>query len=165
MGIYLCYRLESGKMPVKLEECDLTSPIREVIVSLEHLKQDCWLEAEQQEPVTVRCDRELIRRMLTNIGANAVKFAPEDGKIRYDIRKGDTWTKVRIIDNGPGIPREYHAGIFENLWQVEAQRQREMFSTGLGLTFCKLAVDAHGGKIGVESEVGKGSTFWFTLPD
>jgi signal transduction histidine kinase len=71
---------------------------------------------------------------------------------------------VLISDNGPGIPKEYHVKVFEKFGQVEARKQKRFYSTGLGLTLCKLAVEAHGGKIGLESEVGKGSTFWFTLP-
>jgi signal transduction histidine kinase len=67
---------------------------------------------------------------------------------------------VAVADNGLGIPREYHQRIFERFAQVEARK----FSTGLGLTFCKLAVEAHAGRIGVDSETGKGSTFWFVLP-
>ena len=157
-------RMESGKMPLTLEECDLTGLAREVTTSLQNLRQDCRMEVEKHDPVIVQCDRGLIRRVLTNIGANALAFAPKEGRVRIDIQKGEFGTKVLVIDNGPGIPSEYHAKIFEKFGQVEAQRQRRTYSTGLGLTFCKLAVEAHGGKIGVESEVGKGSTFWFTLP-
>lgn len=63
---------------------------------------------------------------------------------------------------GPGIPPEFHGKIFEKFGQVE-NRQRQL-GAGLGLAFCKLAVEAHGGRIGVQSEVGHGSTFWFTIP-
>jgi signal transduction histidine kinase len=157
-------RMESGKMPIQLKECDLTGLTCEVMESLKNLKQDCQLEVAQQDPVMVRCDRELMRRVLTNIGANSVKFVCTNGKVKFDIQRDDAWIKVLISDNGPGIPREYHEKIFEKFGQVEMRQQRKMYSTGLGLTFCKLAVEAHGGKIGVESEVDKGSTFWFTLP-
>ena len=157
-------RLESGKMPIQLEECDLTGLTCEVIQSLKNLKQDCQMELAQREPVMVRCDRELMRRVLTNIGTNAVKFVPENGRVTFDIQKDDAGIKVLIIDNGPGIPKEYHTKVFEKFGQVEARHLGKMYSTGLGLTFCKLAIEAHGGEIGVESEVDKGSTFWFTLP-
>jgi signal transduction histidine kinase len=93
-----------------------------------------------------------------------MKFVPDNGKVQFDIQKDDAGIKVLISDNGPGIPKEYHDKIFEKFGQVEIRQQRKIYSTGLGLTFCKLAVEAHGGKIGVESEVDKGSTFWFTLP-
>ncbi len=157
-------RLESGEMPLYIEECDLTGLTSEVIQSLKNLKQNCQLEVSRQDSVMVRCDRELIRRVLTNIGVNALKFVSKNGWVRVDIQNDDAVVKVLIIDNGLGIPREYHAKIFEKFGQIEARKQGRMYSTGLGLTFCKLAVEAHGGSIGVESEVGKGSTFWFTLP-
>ena len=67
-----------------------------------------------------------------------------------------------MSDTGPGIPAEYHSKMFEKFGQVDGQTRRH--SSGLGLTFCKLAVEAQGGQNGVESEPGKGSTFWFTLP-
>ncbi|MBT3376005.1 MAG: hypothetical protein HN742_29720 [Lentisphaerae bacterium] len=71
---------------------------------------------------------------------------------------------VRGTDTGPGIPPEYRDRIFEKFGQVEGRAEGKKYSTGLGLTFCKLAVEAHGGQIGVDSEAGKGSTFWFGLP-
>jgi len=72
--------------------------------------------------------------------------------------------EIAVTDTGPGIPPEYHGKIFEKFGQVEARSHGQKHSTGLGLTFCKLAVEAHGGRIGVESAVGQGSTFWFVLP-
>jgi signal transduction histidine kinase len=71
---------------------------------------------------------------------------------------------VRVVDTGEGIPEECRERIFEKFGQVENRKSGRTMSTGLGLTFCKLAVEAHGGKIGVESAPGQGSTFWFTLP-
>jgi len=72
--------------------------------------------------------------------------------------------RVLVQDTGPGIPPEYRERIFEKFGQVENPANRQRYSTGIGLTFCKLAVEAHGGQVGVDSEEGRGSTFWFTLP-
>jgi len=157
-------RLESGKMPLHLEECDLAGLTGEVLESLKHLRPGCRLELAQQEATKVQCDRELMRRVLCNLGTNAVKFLPENGRVVFDIQKEASGIKVLIRDNGPGIPHEYHEKIFEKFEQVGVHQQQKVKSTGLGLTFCKLAIEAHGGKIGLESEVGQGSTFWFTLP-
>lgn len=74
------------------------------------------------------------------------------------------FVKVSVKDNGPGIPSEYHNKIFEKFGQVETRKGGKKYSTGLGLTFCKLVIEAHGGKIDIESQPGRGSTFWFTLP-
>jgi len=71
---------------------------------------------------------------------------------------------LRVADTGEGIPPEYHQLIFEKFGQVQSPRSSKARSTGLGLTFCKMAVEAHGGTIGVESAPGEGSTFTFTLP-
>jgi signal transduction histidine kinase len=80
------------------------------------------------------------------------------------VEPGAAGHKVSVVDSGSGIAPEYHEKIFEKFGQAEASRAGAQRSSGLGLTFCKLAVEAHGGRIGVESVIGKGSTFWFTLP-
>jgi signal transduction histidine kinase len=80
------------------------------------------------------------------------------------VEANDDIVRVAVSDTGPGIPREYRERVFEKFGQVEAVSRGQKFSTGLGLTFCRLAVEAHGGRIGVDSEVGRGSTFWFVLP-
>jgi signal transduction histidine kinase len=80
------------------------------------------------------------------------------------VQGGDGAVRVSVSDTGPGIAQEFHEKIFEKFGQVEAARQGTKHSSGLGLTFCKFAVEAHGGTIGVESVVGQGSTFWFVVP-
>ena len=72
--------------------------------------------------------------------------------------------RVGVSDNGPGIAPEYHEKIFDKFGQVENRQSAANGPVGLGLAFCKLAVEAHGGHIGVESRAGEGNTFWFTLP-
>jgi two-component system, sensor histidine kinase and response regulator len=106
----------------------------------------------------------VISRVISNILGNAVAFSPEGGEIRIRIEENGAGTRVLMSDQGPGIPSEYHEKIFEKFGQVEIHEARRRHSAGMGLTFCKLAVEAHGGRIGLESEAGKGSTFWFVLP-
>jgi signal transduction histidine kinase len=80
------------------------------------------------------------------------------------VRNIDEILRVEVIDNGPGIAAEHHPKIFEKFGQLDSNVRQSIPSTGLGLYFCKLAIEAHRGHIGVDSEVGKGSTFWFELP-
>jgi len=112
----------------------------------------------------VACDAALIVRVITNLVGNAVKFSSDTTRIQVVADVDDARVMVRVIDHGPGIPAQYHASVFEKFGQVELQRVHQKVSVGLGLAFCKLAVEAHGGQIGLESEPGKGSTFWFKLP-
>jgi len=102
--------------------------------------------------------------VIANLVGNAIKFTPASGRIRVAVQGSDGGVRVSVSDTGPGIPPEFHDKIFEKFGQVEAARQGAKHSSGLGLTFCKFAVEAHGGSIGVESVVGQGSTFWFVVP-
>ncbi len=109
------------------------------------------------------CDADVIRRVLENLISNAVKFTPPDGTICVRIQRNVADVTISVDDDGQGIPPDQCERIFEKFGQTESGRQHR-HSTGLGLTFCRLAVEAHGGKIGVRNESGKGSTFWFMLP-
>lgn len=113
--------------------------------------------------MAIECDVALIRRVVTNLLGNAVKHTEAGVRVRFSVEeRGDT-VVMKVIDEGPGIPPEYRHRIFEKFGQIEG-RQAGRKGTGLGLTFCKLAVEAHHGEIGLDSEVGKGSTFWVVLP-
>jgi signal transduction histidine kinase len=105
----------------------------------------------------------VIRRVLENLISNAVKFTKADGTIRIKVQRNAADVTISVSDDGPGIPQDQHKHIFEKFGQTESGSEHR-HSTGLGLTFCRLAVEAHEGKIGVQSEPGKGSTFQFSLP-
>jgi len=158
-------RLEQGQMPLNVTKSDIDVLIQNALNSLGSLtKQISLTHQKQSPPVTVNCDANLITRVIANLVGNAVKFTPKEGRVTVSVERNGDKAKLCVSDTGSGIPREYHKKIFEKFGQVETRQQRNMQSTGLGLTFCKLAIEAHCGKIGLESEVGKGSTFWFTLP-
>jgi len=106
----------------------------------------------------------LSRRVVANLIPNAVKFTGTSGDVRISLDRVPEGVRVSVLDTGPGIPPEYHQRIFEKFGQVALRKEGKKYSTGLGLTFCKLAVEAQVGRIGVESAVGKGSAFWFILP-
>ena len=114
-------------------------------------------------PVDV--DRGRIVRVLVNLLSNAVQHTAPGGGITVTAREGDrNCVLIQVRDTGVGIPEEYHARIFDKFVQVESHKSRKRASTGLGLTFCKLVTEAHGGSIWVESSPGAGSTFAFSLP-
>jgi signal transduction histidine kinase len=110
--------------------------------------------------VNIPCDAELIGRVFQNLLSNAIKFTPADGTITITLLGTEKGATVSIHDSGSGIPPQHLTKIFDKFYQAEARGN----STGLGLTLCKLAVELHGGRISVESEIGVGSTFWFALP-
>ncbi|MEI9898117.1 MAG: ATP-binding protein [Chthoniobacter sp.] len=155
-------RLEAGEMPLDLQVTDLREVIIGALAPCASLLGSRSLVRDfPTRSVEVRCDADLLRRVVTNLVSNAIKFTPDGGEIRVTIALEDDLVKVSVRDTGFGIPAEYHAHIFEKFGQIEGRKHRH--STGLGLTFCKLAVEAHGGTIGVESVEGKGATFWFVI--
>ncbi len=159
-------KMEAGKFRLHLEEVELCDLVRQNVEEMQavamleeqHLEMEC-----QERELVVRCDAQLIGRVVANLLSNALKHTPEGGTIRVVVgRYDEDKLIVSVSDTGPGIPEAYRQRIFEKFGQVESRTARR--GTGLGLTFCKMAVEAHGGRIWVESEVGQGSTFSFTLP-
>ena len=110
---------------------------------------------------TVLCDRERILQVLGNLVGNAIKFTPNGGTITVHAEPAEGHVLVSVADTGPGIPDEYVPHIFERYWKGKREGRS---GTGLGLYIAKGIVDAHGGRIWLESKVGVGSTFFFTIP-
>ena len=156
-------KIGAGEMKLQREPCDLDALIRAVLATTQPLPDNRTVTFDAPESsLTITADVGLIRRVLQNLLSNALKYTPAGGDVRIVVTPSHGEVRVAVTDTGPGIAPEYHQRIFEKFGQVEDRKNR--LGTGLGLTFCKLAVEAHGGRIGVESEVGKGSTFWLTLP-
>jgi signal transduction histidine kinase len=132
----------------------------------EPLKGQRRLTLISSEKGVISADENMIERVCQNLIDNAIKFTDAThGEITVDIKiVGDDKVHVSVTDNGHGIPLEYHEKVFDKFFQVAARKQKKVHSSGLGITFCKLAVEASGGHIGLESEVDRGSTFWFELP-
>jgi ligand-binding sensor domain-containing protein/signal transduction histidine kinase len=119
--------------------------------------------------IVVSIDAEVIERVLINLLTNAIKFTPNNEKITLYINPdfatpANDQVSIAIADSGIGIPADKLEVIFEKFAQVEALKSGDVRSTGLGLTFCKMAVEAHKGQIGVVSREGEGAIFWFSLP-
>lgn len=154
-------RLEAGELPLEREPVNLETVVAEAVGLIGCARVTV---VRPPAPVVVAADQSLITRVVTNLIGNAVKFTPEPDAVWVEITGDSERARVAVRDEGPGIPAEYHEKIFERFGQVEAHRDRKNRSTGLGLAFCRLAVEAHGGRIGVESAAGKGSEFWLELP-
>ncbi len=158
-------KMEAGEMKLNLTQCELLTIAREALAKVEPLRGDRQLMLSGADGlVTVMADAELIARVLQNLLGNALKFTPDGGRVTVSIESSADAARVLVQDTGSGIPPEYRERIFEKFGQVENPANEQRYSTGIGLAFCKLAVEAHGGQVGVDSEEGRGSTFWFTLP-
>ena len=161
-------KMESGTLQL---ECGLVDPrhvVEQAARQVWNLAREKGVEIRTEVPDSqpeIRADGEKLRRVLVNLLGNAIKFTPSGGTVTICTRAdGPVEICFRVADTGEGIPKEAFGRIFEKFGQVEDRKEGRKNSTGLGLTFCKMAVEAHGGRIWVESEMGHGSVFSFTLP-
>ncbi len=160
-------KIESGGLPLHLnwiqwdEFCERTL---DGIAGLAH-KADVRLELVSLPLVEVNIDRDRIQQVLTNLVSNAIKFSPKGGAVRVTLSRAKTGEiVVSVSDTGPGIKAEDREMIFEKFRQGTSAANPLVKGTGLGLAIAKALVAEHGGSIGVDSTVGVGSTFWFSLP-
>ena len=163
-------RLQAAGVPLELEKITIDEPALQAIQLLEVLAREAdvhlVLDLSADLPL-VRIDITKIWRVLTNLLDNALRFTPSGGQITISATRppGEDHVLVRVVDAGPGIPAELHERIFERFATgLTGQPQRGGRGLGLGLTFCKLAVEAHGGQIWVEDGLNGGAAFCFTLP-
>jgi signal transduction histidine kinase len=157
-------RLEDGKMPIEPAAWNLTQMARDVCASLHALDRQRTIEIDAAQPVHATCDGGLVRRVLENLVSNAIKHTPPGSPIGISIAGRGDRVRIAVHDEGSGVPPEAREKIFRKFGTVEARHQRTYHSVGLGLAFCKLAIEAQGGTIGVDPRVPGGSTFWFELP-
>jgi two-component system phosphate regulon sensor histidine kinase PhoR len=117
-------------------------------------------------PVEAFCDAEAVNQVVTNLVDNALKYTPEGGSITVSAKPltGLKSIEVRVADSGIGIPADELPRLFERFYRVDKARSRELGGTGLGLSIVKHLIRAQGGDVRVESQLGRGSTFIFTLP-
>lgn len=116
------------------------------------------------DPYFVEIDPDKLTQVIDNIISNALKYSPEGGKVRFNVTVEDGFLLIRIKDQGMGIPKENVERIFDRFYRVDRARSRAMGGTGLGLAISKEMINAHGGAIWAESEYGRGTTIFFTLP-
>jgi two-component system, sensor histidine kinase and response regulator len=157
-------RMEAGQMPVSLQETDLSEVLPRAVAILGPPPSEITLEYQiPEKPVTIHCDPELIGRVVVNLVGNAFKFTPPKGHVSVGLASEPDRVRITVTDNGPGIPPDLRGKVFEKFGQAPLGQASGSRSTGLGLTFCKLAVEAHGGRIGLEGPKDGGARFWIEL--
>jgi PAS domain S-box-containing protein len=160
-------RLEAERIQLLLEEVDYISLVSQVVINLKDLTYEKGLDIELELPETeiyLRVDKDKINQVLVNLINNAIKFT-EAGEIKIIVDNSkNTSITTGIIDSGIGIPKDELDKVFDKFYQITKPPNAKSRGTGLGLAISKSLVEMHGGKIWVESEEGKGSVFWFTLP-
>jgi PAS domain S-box-containing protein len=158
-------RLEQGAMPLALEPVGLSEAVEEAFELQRALAEPRKLRLVNEVAAgfpRARADRELLSRILQNLVGNSIKFAPVGGQVRVGaVRDGGGILRMTVADDGPGLPDDLRERVFERF----VTGQHAASGSGLGLPFCRLAVEAQGGRIRVESTQGGGALFAFTLPE
>ena len=159
-------RSDAGKEQLNFEDVDLKELIIGLAANIEAFAQDKGIKftVDTKDDVNVSGDKVKLRQLFTNILENAVRYTPADGKISISLLEKESNAVVSISDTGIGIPPEHLPHIFERFYRVDKARARADGGVGLGLAIAKIIVESHKGKIEVESEVGKGTTFIVSIP-
>ncbi|MEA3246904.1 MAG: ATP-binding protein, partial [Gemmatimonadota bacterium] len=158
---------EERTLPLAPEQIAPAALLQEIVydwrLRFEQEGATATVDVADDAPVIV-ADKALLKRVISNLVQNAVNHSPGPVTIRLVARRDAKGILFTVADNGPGIPADYQEIIFRKFEQVHAQHAPRVRSSGLGLTFCRLAVESHGGRIWVTSTEGEGSTFFVLLP-
>ena len=160
-------KLESGTLRLEIASIELRSLINELRETMEPLAREKGLTMEEEIPEDVplvEADRPKVRRILVNLVSNAVKFTSRGGRVAIRAARENDMLRISVSDTGVGIAPDDVARLFDKYEQARSRATRGEKGTGLGLYITKQLVELHGGEIKVESEIGRGSTFSFTLP-
>jgi two-component system phosphate regulon sensor histidine kinase PhoR len=160
-------RLEGGRVAMNLQNVALREAVERVVEDLQGRSNDkhVKLQNEVLPGLSAQADSGRLQQVLYNLVENAIKYGRNDGEVTIGAKPApENKVEVWVRDNGTGIPAEAHDRVFERFYRVDRARSRETGGTGLGLAIVKHIVQAHGGEVWLESEVGVGSTFHFTLP-
>ncbi len=160
-------RLESGELPLQREEMPLAPLVSEVLSEIEVARSDRGVAIDSEMPQDlppVDADRERVHQVLFNLLDNAVRFTQAGGAVTVSAHRSNGSVQVQVADTGVGIPPEHLPRLFERFYRADPARSREDGGTGIGLAIARSVVEAHGGHIHAESELGKGSVFSFDLP-
>ncbi|MCH8314197.1 MAG: response regulator, partial [Nitrospinae bacterium] len=161
-------KIDAGKMELTIEEClpEACFSSRLSMVEPQLKKKNIKIEPVIDPSIKrIFCDIRKVKQIMVNLLSNAIKYSPEGGAIKVNVLKETDFVKIEVTDSGLGISKEYQETIFSEFLQVDRARDEALGGTGIGLALTRRLVELHGGDIGVQSEEGKGSVFWFTLPD
>lgn len=156
--------MEAGRFSVIAGACDVESLLREAMEMFEGVAASKQVRLEQRVEapgLAIHADQERVLQVLSNLLGNALKFTPPGGQVTVAVDRQGEEARFAVLDTGPGIAREHLACVFDRFWKSETPGKK---GTGLGLFIAKGIIDAHGGRIWVESEPGHGARFYFTLP-
>ncbi|MBU6451072.1 MAG: cell wall metabolism sensor histidine kinase WalK [Cyanobacteria bacterium REEB67] len=173
-GLLDLEKMESGKLELLCEPCPVASIVKAAIGAVSGFAEQQGVRLEGPSSSTlcdrhgdliVYADKDRIVQVVINLISNAVKFAPNGSTVALLAERDKGFARLAIVDQGRGIPADMLEAVFDRFQQVEVGDARVKGGSGLGLAICKAIVERHGGRIGVESVEGRGSTFWFTLPE
>ncbi|WP_084032127.1 sensor histidine kinase [Desulfonatronum lacustre] len=160
-------KIAAGKMPFELSTQEVMPMVEQAV----HLSQPHAAQyqvklslVERADGVQVRVDGQRLQQILTNFLSNAAKFSPKDGSVQVGVKKLDGQVRIRVSDDGPGIPTEFRSRIFQKFSQADSSDTRQKGGTGLGLAIAKELAEKMGGRVDFESEHGQGSIFYVDLP-
>lgn len=160
-------RINEAALKVKQEEVDLSELVHQVFdqIQLPAREKNIALHSNIEIQNYLQADSELLERILINLTTNAIKYTPNNGRIlvKATVQESEEFVRIEVIDNGIGINPSKIDRIFNRYQQIDPQKMGVTSSTGLGLTFCKLAVEEMGGEIGAVSDGESGTVFWFTI--
>jgi len=159
-------KIEAGRLTLSLNDYSMQEIIQTVFNSVEALAMEKKLDLKMIVPndlISGKGDGQRIAQVILNLLGNAIKFT-DQGEVRVEVGLSNESFLVSVLDTGPGLSETDQAKIFEEFQQADGSSTRKKGGTGLGLSISKKIIEMHGGKIGVESTLGTGSKFWFTLP-
>jgi len=160
-------RIEAGKLELNRHPGDYAAFVRENADMARMLAGRKGIAIEVRLPDKlgeVAFDPDRLEQVLNNLVGNAVKFSPPGTVVAVEVSRSGGWVTTRVIDQGPGIPAEEQGVLFQPFARTSVRPSAGEKSSGLGLAITRKLVEGHGGTVGVDSAVGRGSTFWFTLP-
>ena len=160
-------RLEAGRFEVRKVPINLSDLLTDTLATLEVQRRNHEVTIQVDAPAdlpSLKADREMLTMIVKNLASNAIKFSRQGGEVLIRLRAEPEWLVLRVIDHGIGIPSDAMPHLFQKFYRAPMATEAGIEGTGLGLVLVKQAVEAHGGTIGVESELGVGTTFTVRLP-